>query len=40
VRLEDGTVTFSDSSRGQPEEMFKLQAFTRRVAKEVCGLPR
>jgi hypothetical protein len=40
VRLEDGTVTFSDSSRGQAKAMFQAQAFTRRVAKDVCGLPR
>jgi hypothetical protein len=40
LRLEKGTVRFSDSSRGQQRPMFMVQDFTRRVAREVCGLPR
>ena len=40
LRLEEGTVRFSDSSRGQTKQMFLAQAFTRRVAREVCGLAR
>jgi hypothetical protein len=40
LRLEGGTVRFSDSSRGQTREMFLAQAFARRVAQRVCGLPR
>jgi hypothetical protein len=40
LRLEDGTVAFSDNSRGQTEEMARTQAFTRSVARGVCGLPR
>jgi hypothetical protein len=40
LRLEDGTVAFSDNSPGQTEEMAKTQAFARSVAREVCGLPR
>jgi hypothetical protein len=40
LRLEEGTVRFSDSSRGQTEAMFATQAFSRRVAREVCGLRR
>jgi hypothetical protein len=40
LRLESGTVRFSDSSRGQTREMFLAQAFSRRVAQQVCGLPR
>jgi hypothetical protein len=40
LRLQDGTVTFSDSSRRQTREMFLTQEFTRRVAKSVCGLAR
>jgi hypothetical protein len=38
--LEDGTVTFSDSSRGQTREMFLTQEFARGVARQVCGLAR
>lgn len=40
LRLERGTVRFSDSSPGQDKAMFAVQDFTRRVAREVCGLPR
>ena len=40
LRLEGGTVRFSDSSRGQTEQMFLTQEFARRVAKQVCGLAR
>jgi hypothetical protein len=40
LRLEDGTVRFSDSSRGQTREMFLTQEFARGVAKSVCGLKR
>lgn len=40
LRLEEGTVSFSDSSHGQVNAMFQAQAFTRRVAREVCGLAR
>ena len=40
LRLEDATVTFSDSSRGQSDVMFLTQEFSRRVAKDVCGLAR
>ena len=40
VKLEEGTVRFSDSSRRQSKAMFLTQAFTRRVAREVCGLAR
>jgi hypothetical protein len=40
MRLEGGTVRFSDSSRGQTEQMFLTQEFARRVAKQVCGLAR
>ena len=40
LRLEEGTVRFSDSSRGQTKQMYLAQAFTRRVAREVCGLAR
>jgi hypothetical protein len=40
VRLEDGTVGFSDTSAGQPPVFRRLAAFTRDVAKSVCGLAR
>ena len=40
VRSEDGTVTFSDTSRGQPLVFFRVAAFTREVAQSVCGLAR
>jgi hypothetical protein len=40
LRLEGGTVRFSDSSHGQTREMFLAQAFARRVAQQVCGLAR
>jgi hypothetical protein len=40
VRLEAGTVGFADTSRGQPQVFRRLAAFTRDVAKNVCGLAR
>ncbi|MDX6671870.1 MAG: hypothetical protein QOI91_2233, partial [Solirubrobacteraceae bacterium] len=40
LRLEKGTVRFSDSSRGQARAMLMVQDFTRQVARRVCGLPR
>ena len=40
LRMEAGTVTFSDSSRRQTKEMFLTQQFARKVAQQVCGLRR
>jgi hypothetical protein len=40
VRTEDGTVSFSDASRPQPAAFFRLAAFVREVARDVCGLAR
>ena len=40
VRLEDGTVRFSDTSKGQPVVFRKAALFVRRVAKGPCGLAR
>ena len=40
VRLETGTVRFSDTSTRQPAAFYRLAAFARAVAKGVCGLPR
>ena len=40
VRSEQGTVAFSDTSRGQPQAFYKTAKFTRDIAKGVCGLAR
>jgi hypothetical protein len=40
VRTEDGVVSWSDDSRGQPAVLFALAKLTRDVAKGVCHLPR
>jgi len=40
VRLEDGSVAFSDTSRGQPQAFFEVAKLTRDIAKDVCGLAR
>ncbi len=40
VRLEKGTVTFSDNSKGQPPTSYAAAAFTRAMAQRVCGLVR
>jgi hypothetical protein len=40
VRLQEGTVSFSDDSRGQTREMFLAQRFARSVATGACGLAR
>ena len=40
VRGQDGTVSFSDTSRGQPASFRTVAALTRRVAKGPCGLVR
>jgi hypothetical protein len=40
VRAEDGTVAFSDTSKGQPQAFYELAQYTREIAKGVCGLPR
>jgi len=40
VRGQDGTVSFSDTSEGQPQTFREIAALTRRVAKGRCGLPR
>jgi hypothetical protein len=40
VRSEDGSVTFSDTSRGQPQAFYRLAKLTRDIARGVCGLPR
>jgi hypothetical protein len=40
VRLEAGTVRFSDTSRRQPPVFFRVAALTRRIARGPCGLRR
>ncbi len=40
VRLEAGTVAFSDTSRGSPQSFYELAAFTKDVAERVCGIVR
>ena len=40
VRMEAGTITFSDTSRPLPAEFAKLTAFTKDVAEDVCGIIR
>jgi hypothetical protein len=40
VRLEAGTVAFSDTSRGNPHDFFELAAFTKDVSEDVCGIVR
>jgi hypothetical protein len=40
VRLEAGTVRFSDTSRGNPQAFYQLAAFTKDVSERVCGIVR
>jgi hypothetical protein len=40
VRLEAGTIAFSDRSRGRPGSFNRLAAFTADVTERVCRLER
>jgi len=40
VRMDGGTVAFSDTSRGNPQSFLALAAFTSDVTERVCGLER
>jgi hypothetical protein len=40
VRLQAGSVAFSDTSRGQPPAFFQTAQLTRDVARGICRLPR
>jgi hypothetical protein len=40
VRMEAGTVAFSDTSRPLPQAFTKLELFTKHVSEDVCGLSR
>jgi hypothetical protein len=39
VRDENGSVSFSDNSRGQPAVFHRLALFVLQTAQRVCGLP-
>jgi hypothetical protein len=40
VRMEAGSVTFSDTSRGNPPAFLQLAAFTKDVTERVCEIVR
>jgi hypothetical protein len=40
VRLESGTIAFSDTSRGRPATFNRVAAFTADVAERVCRITR
>ena len=40
ARMEAGTVSFADTSRGNPRSFQELAAFTKDVTEDVCGLER
>ena len=40
ARMEAGTVSFADTSRGNPRSFLALAAFTKDVTEDVCGLER
>ena len=40
VRMQEGTVSFSDTSKGKPPVFFALAAFTKDVTERVCGIVR
>jgi hypothetical protein len=40
VRMEAGTVAFSDTSRPLPSEFAELELFTKSISEDVCGLRR
>jgi len=40
LRTQDGTVTFSDVDAVRRPELAPVIVFARKVAQEVCGLPR
>ena len=40
VRMESGTIAFSDRSRGVPQTFQRLAAFTKDVTERVCGIER
>jgi hypothetical protein len=40
VRMQEGTVSFSDTSEGNPPAFFAIAAFTKDVSERVCGIVR
>ena len=40
IRMEAGTVSFSDTSRANPKSFLQAAAFTKDVTEDVCGLER
>jgi hypothetical protein len=40
VSMEQGTIVFSDRSRGIPNTFQRLAAFTKDVTERVCGIER
>jgi len=40
VRMESGSVSFSDQSAGIPRTFLRVAAFTSDVAEQVCGIER
>jgi hypothetical protein len=40
VRMETGTIAFSDRSQGVPATFQRLAAFTKDVTERVCGIER
>jgi hypothetical protein len=40
VRVQQGTVAFSDSSRRQPRGFLEVAAVTKDITEDVCGLRR
>jgi hypothetical protein len=40
VRMEAGTIRFSDTSRGKPPAFLRLAGFTQDVTERVCGIVR
>jgi hypothetical protein len=40
ARMEAGTVSFADTSRGNPKSFLALAGFTKDVTEDVCGLER
>jgi hypothetical protein len=40
ARMEAGNVSFSDTSRGNPQSFLQLAAFTKDVSEDICGIQR
>jgi hypothetical protein len=40
ARMEAGNVSFSDTSRGNPQSFLQLAAFTKDVTEDICGIER